>query len=428
MRCKSRTDRCIGCCVRLSLLGALALTCSTGGSISAATFTVNVTYDWYDANPGDGVAEDESGNTTLRSAVEEANALAGADVIEFDASLINATLQIEEAQLLIAEDLTINGLGRDSLSIAAGLDYAGRIFEVQGGVTMQISGLSIRNSSQPGDGGVFLNAGTLTIDSCDLSGDGDNGGAIYNNGGGVTLRSSIVTGFASMGDGGGIYTLGGTVDITDSTFDLNSAATAGAALFNRGGTVTVARSTFMNGDTTGSCGGVLNTGDTGHMELVNCTFSGNFATLAGGAICNQGLASLTVEYSTITQNTAENAGGIYNNNATINVRNTIIAGNTLMDPEFGEGPDVWGAFTSLGHNIVGDDAFSTGFGATGDQLNVDPQLGPLQNNGGPTLTHALLAGSPAINAGDNAGAPATDQRGFTRIVGGTVDIGSYEVQ
>jgi len=92
-------------------------------------------------------------------------------------------------------------------------------------------------------------------------------------------------------------------------------------------------------------------------------------------------------------------------------------------------------FISQGHNLIGASAGGDGFvnGVNGDQVGtlavpIDAHLGPLQNNGGPTLTHALLTGSPAINAGDNTGAPATDQRGFPRIVGGIIDIGAYELQ
>jgi hypothetical protein len=107
----------------------------------------------------------------------------------------------------------------------------------------------------------------------------------------------------------------------------------------------------------------------------------------------------------------------------------------LTIPEVGQ--DVSGNFISDGHNLIGVVEGSTGFGATGDQLGssnnpLDPMLGPLANNGGPTMTHALLAGSPAIDHGDNTGAPATDQRGVARARDGDgngskiVDIGAFE--
>jgi hypothetical protein len=105
--------------------------------------------------------------------------------------------------------------------------------------------------------------------------------------------------------------------------------------------------------------------------------------------------------------------------------NTIIAQNT------GNAPDVSGAFLSLGHNLIGATDGSSGFPMSGDLVGssdfpLDPNLGPLTNNGGPTLTMALLPGSPAIDAGDNSVALLTDQRGFPRVVGPAMDIGAYE--
>ena len=91
--------------------------------------------------------------------------------------------------------------------------------------------------------------------------------------------------------------------------------------------------------------------------------------------------------------------------------------------------DIAGDIVSLGHNLIGSTSDGSGFRPDlGDQLNVNPLLGPLQDNGGPTFTCALLPGSPAIDAGDNTDAPLSDQRGFTRIVNGTIDIGAYELQ
>jgi hypothetical protein len=152
---------------------------------------------------------------------------------------------------------------------------------------------------------------------------------------------------------------------------------------------------------------------------------------------------LTVTNSTLSGNSADlHGGGIFNNAGTANVRNTIIAGNTG-----GAGPDVFGPFTSQGHNLIGKNDGSTGFPVGNPNVNndlvganaapLDPLLDPLDNNGGPTQTHALQLCSPAINAGDNcvtqnpgclATPLTTDQRGpgFPRNFGGTVDIGAFE--
>jgi hypothetical protein len=109
----------------------------------------------------------------------------------------------------------------------------------------------------------------------------------------------------------------------------------------------------------------------------------------------------------------------------LRTRNSILAGNTAETIA----PDLSGNLGSVGHNLIGDQTGGNGFDDT-DLLNVDPQLGPLQDNGGPTWTHALVKGSAAIDAGDNTDAPEFDQRGpsFLRIVNGIIDIGAYEVQ
>ncbi|HEV3203790.1 MAG TPA: choice-of-anchor Q domain-containing protein, partial [Gemmataceae bacterium] len=122
-------------------------------------------------------------------------------------------------------------------------------------------------------------------------------------------------------------------------------------------------------------------------------------------------------------------GGGLTNQGTLTTRNTILAGNTVGGPGQNSGPDLGGNFGSQGYNLIGDPTGGSGFDAT-DLLNVDPLLGPLQDNGGPTQTMALLPGSPAVDAGDNANAPDFDQRGkgFDRIVGGTIDIGAFEAQ
>ena len=146
--------------------------------------------------------------------------------------------------------------------------------------------------------------------------------------------------------------------------------------------------------------------------------------------------SLVIENSTVTGNVANDSspntsgGGIDAFGSGVTIYDTIVAGNTgsAANPS-----DVSGYFTSLGHNLIGSaNSFTTGFGAS-DLVGtvtdpIDPRLGPLRNNGGPTPTVALLPGSPAIDTGSNANAPLLDQRGLARIVNGTVDIGAFEVQ
>src|SRR5262249_7080820 len=134
----------------------------------------------------------------------------------------------------------------------------------------------------------------------------------------------------------------------------------------------------------------------------------------------------------------KDGGGVAFNNAilgTFTVMNTLIALNLVSYG--GSGPDVSGPFSSQGHNLIGDGTGNTNAWDASDlvgtpQNPLDPKLGPLANNGGPTKTYALLRGSPAIDSGNNSGAPATDQRGVHRPRDGDangsqiVDIGAFE--
>src|SRR5262249_45281780 len=133
--------------------------------------------------------------------------------------------------------------------------------------------------------------------------------------------------------------------------------------------------------------------------------------------------TLTVTNSTLSNNSGGyTGGGINNYSGMLTVYDIILAGNSAAT-----GPDLAGALTYEGRNLIGSSAGGSGFPGS-DLLDVNPLLGPLQDNGGPTPTMALLPGSPAIDAGDNTNAPATDQRGYLRVVNGTIDIGAFEVQ
>jgi hypothetical protein len=234
---------------------------------------------------------------------------------------------------------------------------------------------------------------------------------------------------ASAGHGDGIC---GSGTITGCTISGNTVAVTDGSGTGGGiewdGTITgctISGNTVVVFDSfsIGYGGGIAGSG-----TIIDCTISGNSTSgsnnRGGGGIYGDPL--LTVINSTISNNAAPGAsGGGLSGGGTL--KNTIVAGNQAASS-----PDVAGTLTSQGHNLIGDGTGGSGYDPTdlvGTSGNpIDPLLGPLQDNGGPTQTMALLAGSPAIDAGDNTDAPATDQRGFPRIVGGTIDIGAFEVQ
>jgi len=350
----------------------------------------------------------DSGSGSLRDTI--ANAFPG-DTIAF-ATDVTGTIWLT-SPLEITQNLDIEGPGANNLMLSG---YgASRVFQVDDGVTATIAGLTIADASQ----GIY-NSGTLTVTNATLSRNGTpylnlSGGGIYNSG---TLSVSNSTLAAnSAGGGGGIFN-GGTLTVTDSTFSYNLAIDGGG-IFN-GGTLTVTDSTFAGNLADDGGGGSFNHGT---LTVTNSTFLDNSASSDGGGILNYG--TLTVINSTVSGNSAGATGGGINDQGPATVANTIVAGNTAP-----AGPDANGAVTSLGYNLIGNSSGGSGFAAT-DLLGVNPLLGPLQNNGGPTETMALLPGSPAIDAGNNALVPssiATDQRGAPRDVFGGVDIGAFEVQ
>ena len=192
------------------------------------------------------------------------------------------------------------------------------------------------------------------------------------------------------------------------------------------GVVGISGVTIRHGKPNSNGGGIYNSGT---LTLTNSTVSGNEANGNGGGIYHDGSA-LTIINSTVSANTASGVGGgiFAGDNSTVSLANALIAGNTASIR-----PDWRGLLTSLGHNLIGDTTGCSFTPATGDLVNVAPMLGLLQDNGGPTLTHALLASSRAIDAGnpavpgaDEAACPQTDQRGVVRPQGAACDIGAFE--
>jgi hypothetical protein len=195
---------------------------------------------------------------------------------------------------------------------------------------------------------------------------------------------------------------------------------------------------LLHGNRASLGGGVLLNEFTSTSLIHNVTLSGNTATglSTGGGLFNNSI--LTLANVTVTRNAAVTGGGVFNG-GTVQVFNSIIAQNRGTAGA-ATGPDAFGTFTSLGHNLIGSTDGSSGWNpSVGDLLGnasapLDARLGPLADNGGPTLTHALLPGSPAIDTCDplRDAVPLTDQRGVVRPRDGDGngsplgDIGAFE--
>ena len=303
-----------------------------------------------------------------------------------------------------------------------------------------ISGITIRNGrSSAGGAGIDVGA-NLTINNSKIIGNTSvgSGGAIYNATYSLTINNSIIRGNTSGANGGAIWSWNGPLSINNSTISGNTATNFGGAIYSEGsGSSYALTNSTVSGNSAGTGGAIYNrAGGNFTATISNSTLSQNSAT-AGGAVYNLtiggGDIDLSVRNSTFSENSASNGGAICN--CAVGPGSSVLTKNSL----FKSGPAganlVGLGITSGGYNLSNESGggFLTG---TGDQLNTDPLLGPLQNNGGPTFTHALLPGSPAIDAGDPnfTPPPSTDQRGFTRIVDGNsdtvarIDIGAYEVQ
>ncbi|BDI19224.1 hypothetical protein ANSO36C_50260 [Nostoc cf. commune SO-36] len=435
-----------------------------------ATFTVNNTGDADDGNANNGI-------TTLREAINLANATAGDDVINFGGVFTDTTpdvITLTSGQLTITDDLTLFGTGASKLTVSG--NNASSVFEISGiGRDVSIDGLKIANAN---DSGILINTNTLlSLTNSNVSGNTatSSGGGI-NNKGTLKLTNSNVSGNTATSSGGGINNTG-ILSLTESSVSENTATSKGGGIYSEG-ILSLTKSSVSDNTATSIGGGIYSDGDLkltnsaisnntsiygagiynggdeipfnyGTAALTNSTVSGNQALEDGGGIYN--LTRVSLINSTITNNTGDsngdgvgNGGGVFSSESDIYnaplavVGNTIIAGNFDKSTSGDINSDVSGSsFTDLGNNLIGNQTGSTSFTTStlvGTNASpIDPKLGPLQNNGGSTLTYSLLADSPAINAGNNslvATTVTTDQRGngFNRIFNGTVDIGAYEVQ
>jgi predicted outer membrane repeat protein len=367
----------------------------------------------------------DSGPGTLRLALSQ---VCQGGIIDFAASLANQTIVLTSAELVITKSVTITNPNAPNLSISG--NNAQRIFNIQG-VTVELDNLNLISGSVTG--------GTGCPDFC--------GGAILtSSGANVAINNNTFTGNVAISRGGAIYNQG-TLTINNNTFNTNAAG-RGGAIFNRSN-LTINNSSF-NGNLAGNSGGGIHNQDT--LTINNSTLSNNQANQVGGGLFNDSGSSLTINNSTISTNGAnQEGGGLYNSNATsqLTLNNSTISNNRATT--FGGGIRNLGNLrfrnTIVANSVSGGDCISLGTGniISFNSYNLvedgscnspgavafltgDPNLGPLQNNGGSTLTHLLRKPSPAINSGDNTNAPTFDQRGpgFPRVLENLIDLGAAE--
>ena len=425
-------------------------------------------------NGGDGVS--------LREAIFATNNTSGSDTIAFDLGGVFATPQeilLTSGQFDITEDLTLDAPGAQLLTINAQLNS--RIFSITaltGNYTFR--GLTLTNGRTSGgeDGGAIRSAtsGDVLIESSSITGNSTtgnfaHGGGIYTNGN-LTIKDSSITSNSTTGTqsaGGGIYVLSDYLSLYDSTVSNNTTIgveSSGGAIAVPNSSVTLTRSTISGNSTAGAdaVGGGISayyttlvgstvsgnhtTGNSAHgggifgyqVTLYNSTVSGNSTSgddSNGGGIATDDGGTVTLAQSTVTNNQTTNSnsssGGLYVANGGVTLAGSIVSANAAV----GGNPDVLASGSTLqaNYSLIG-----TGVTPSSGGNNVvtdSPLLAALTNNGGSTETHALLGGSPAINASDPSAvlgvgiyAFVFDQRAndYGRLQGGRVDIGAFEVR
>jgi hypothetical protein len=461
--------------VHFAMVGML-LFCAIAMQAHAATITVTNNND--------------SGPGSLRQALRDAN---DGDTITF---AVGGTITLTSGGLPVTKNVTISGPGADQLSIdgnqallvlgifpdktatISGLTVMnGQIGIWNEGTSTTVSNCVVIGNSFSGlFTGLLSGHGSLIVSNCTVS---DNLGlGLYNDHATLNVNNCLVSGNSDGGisnnqvqgppppvqrsDGrqdyrksyGGPSSLEASLTLENSMISGNS----GPGVDNNSGVATITNCTISGNSTnstaqSGEGGGIYTDGTElpGNVTVSNSTISGNFASNGGGGI-SSGFSGLTIINSTISGNSAGDpvfgyGGGIAAGNVGTTIMNSTISGNSASYSGGGisigagtigntilnnnSGGNVAGAIISQGYNVSSDDGGGL-LNGPGDQINTDPLLGPLQDNGGPTLTHLPLPGSPAIDAGDPnfTSPPLRDQRGvcFYRVFGRRIDVGSVETQ
>jgi len=411
------------------------------------------------------VVDPNDNRLSLRESLIQAELQPGPDVIRFDSSLDGAVIRLDRSigELEVTSDLTIEGLGGDRLVVYA--DAYGqqpcRVFSIQPGLNVNLVGLTLSGGYINGDGGGiysradYLRLDDVIINSCFST---QRGGGVYQQGGEIEVTNSYI-GYNQVGElpfidsagGGGLYVDGGSATVINSRISGNTVnamiASYGGGIYIRGGTLILSASTidhntitteFMAGSRYGYGAGLF-ANVSADVTISNSTISTNRNESklgSGGGIFAGG--ELLMVNNTVTGNLSPwQHGGIDCYHAVLH--NNIVAGNYHWNPYYPlayEPDDFSGGQVDSSHNLIG--AYGSGSllsGANGNLLGttrspIKPLLGPLADNGGPTHTHMLLAGSPAIDAGSDSAAHdadlSIDQRGLDRFVR-QVDMGSVEI-
>jgi hypothetical protein len=371
---------------------AAGLIASYAASVPAATITVT--------------SSDAVGQGTLSKAIFDAQP---GDTIDFNLAY-PATIRFTFG-LTLNKNLTIAGPGRDKLTLDGNLSDQFFMLTITSGTTVTLSNVQIANANAL----AINNQGTLTLNDSLVS---RNDGSV-NNTGTFTANDTVFTYNVGANWGGAVVNRGNAM-VNRCSFMHNDARIGGAAIFtDTGATLVVHDSAFLSNESgfgePGSGGALLNWGT---ATVNNSTFNGNISANngTGGAMENK-QGTLTVNNSTLSGNIATSGSGI-SNYGTTTVRRTILDGSCVGDAMVSAGDNMSSAGSCLAASV-----------ALNDSPNIDLRLDALGDNGGPTLTVALLPGSPAIDAVivNAAGCSGSDQRGVARPMGVRCDIGAYEL-
>ena len=437
------------------------------------------------------------GDRSLRELLNLANDDLGDDVISFSLGA-TATISLDSSlgSLIVEENLDVFGPVTGQLIIENSSGVAFRLIDVlastaevnisnvtlQGGdaaaenggairtagtTNLQLDGVDLLNNTAAQGGAVFMVNGQLDIDNSRMQGNqaSGNGGAVAITNGPVTIVDSTVLSNTAGGSGGAVSLDDGQLEIRFSTLQGNQATSDGGGIATTGGQVNLVNVLVAGNTSSGNGGGISAASSTSSVSTLNTTISGNTAGASGGGIYGQN-ASVDLRVSTLTLNDANSGGGIGvladSNGEDITLVNSIVAANTADSaPDF-VAPGTPATSLNVSYSLIGD---NSGTSLSESSLNagdpvpdgngnliggglhpvIDPQLAALADNGGPSMTHALLVTSPAVDAGDRTllpqdqydvdadgnvveFLPADQRRGpAARVVNNKLDMGAYEL-